>query len=74
MGPKPIGNRLLIALAMIALTGLGLSVASAQTGSQPQNTRSAVASLGLRPHLCCLRPRRRPAEQEQRRWTFAQRR
>src|SRR5215469_10906344 len=46
MGPKPIGNRLLIALAMIALTGLGLSVASAQTGSQPQNTRSAVVTSG----------------------------
>ncbi len=34
-------NRLLIPLAVIALTGLGLSVADAQTGSQSQPLRSA---------------------------------
>jgi hypothetical protein len=39
-------TRLLIRLAMIALTGFGLSVANAQTGSQSQNTRSAVATSG----------------------------
>jgi hypothetical protein len=33
-------------LAMIALTGLGLSIASAQTSSQLQNTRSAAATSG----------------------------
>ena len=32
-------TRLLIPLAMIALTGLGLSVANAQTSAQSQNTR-----------------------------------
>jgi hypothetical protein len=31
---------------MIALTGLGLSVASAQTGSQSQNTGRAAATSG----------------------------
>jgi hypothetical protein len=54
MGRKPIGTsstRLLIPLAMVALTGFGLSVASAQTGSQsptirPANARSAVATSG----------------------------
>ncbi len=39
-------TRLLIPLAMIALTGLGPSVASAQTSSQSQNTRSAAATSG----------------------------
>jgi hypothetical protein len=39
-------TRLLIPLAMIALTGLGLSVASAQTSSQSQNTRSVAATSG----------------------------
>jgi hypothetical protein len=44
-------TRLLSALAMIALTGLGLSVAGAQTSSQsptvrPANTRSAAATSG----------------------------
>ena len=39
-------TRLLIPLAMIALTGLGVSVASAQTSSQWQNTRSATATSG----------------------------
>jgi len=33
---------LLIPMAMIALTGLGLSVAGAQISSQSQNTRSAT--------------------------------
>src|SRR5690349_7011353 len=49
MGRKGIGRsstRLLIPLAMIALTGLGLSVASAQTNPQSQNTRGAVATSG----------------------------
>jgi hypothetical protein len=54
MGREPIGTsstRLLIPLAMVALTGFGLSVASAQTGSQsptirPANARSAVATSG----------------------------
>ncbi|MGA8697759.1 MAG: hypothetical protein WB689_28780, partial [Xanthobacteraceae bacterium] len=54
MRQKLIGRsstRLLIPLAMIALTGLGLSVASALTSSQsptirPANTRSAVATSG----------------------------
>ncbi len=35
---------LLIPLAMIALTGLGLSVASAQTGLQSQNTKAAATN------------------------------
>jgi hypothetical protein len=54
MGRKPIGTsstRLLIPLAMVALTGFGLSVASAQPSSQsptirPANARSAVATSG----------------------------
>jgi hypothetical protein len=54
MGREPIGTsstRLLIPLAMVALTGFGLSVASAQTSSQsptirPANARSAVATSG----------------------------
>jgi hypothetical protein len=54
MGRKPIGRsatQLLIPLAMVALTGLGLSVASAQTSSQSPiirsaNARSAVATSG----------------------------
>jgi hypothetical protein len=46
MEPKLIGIRLLVPLAMIALTGLGLSVASAQTSSQSQNTRSAAVTSG----------------------------
>ena len=47
MGRKLIGrssSRLLILLAMIALTGLGVSVASAQTGSQSQIVRPATTS------------------------------
>jgi hypothetical protein len=39
-------TRLLIPLAMIALTGLGLSVTSAQTSSQSQYTRNAAATSG----------------------------
>ena len=39
-------TRLLIPLAMIALTGLGLSVANAQTSAQSQNTRRAAATSG----------------------------
>src|SRR3974390_702361 len=39
-------TRLLIPLAMIALTVLGDSVASAQTNSQSQNSRSATATSG----------------------------
>ena len=47
MGRKLIGrssSRLLILLAMIGLTGLGVSVASAQTGSQSQIVRPAATS------------------------------
>jgi hypothetical protein len=39
-------TRLLSPLALIVLTGLGLSVAGAQTSSQSQNTRSAAATSG----------------------------
>ena len=49
MERKRIGRssaRLLFPLAMIALTGLGLSVASAQTSLQSQNTRRAAATSG----------------------------
>jgi hypothetical protein len=54
MQRKPIGRSstwLLIALAMIALTGLGVPVAGAQTSTQsqitrPASTRSAVATSG----------------------------
>jgi hypothetical protein len=44
MERKLIGR--LIPLAMMALVGLGLSVAGAQTSSQPQKPRSAVAVSG----------------------------
>jgi hypothetical protein len=65
MGRKPIGTsstRLLIPLAMVALTGFGLSVASAQTGSQsptirPANARSAVATRGSGQHYFEFRSR-----------------
>jgi hypothetical protein len=49
MERKRIGRfstRLLIPLAMIALTGLSLSVGSAQTSSQSQNTRRVAAPSG----------------------------
>jgi len=49
MDPKRIGRsstRLLIPLAVIAVTGLSLSAASAQTSSQSQNTRSAATTSG----------------------------
>jgi hypothetical protein len=50
MGRKRIGRssttRLLIPLAIIAVTGLSLSVASAQTDAQSQNTRRAAATSG----------------------------
>src|SRR3974377_265806 len=49
MGRKLIGrssNRLLIPLAMIVLTGLGLSGAGAQTSPQSQNTKSATPTSG----------------------------
>ena len=39
-------THLLIPLAMIALTGLGLSVASAQTSSPSQNARNVAATSG----------------------------
>jgi hypothetical protein len=49
MQRKRIGRsstRLLIPLAIIAVTGLSLSVASAQTSSLSQNTRRAAATSG----------------------------
>jgi len=49
MERKRIGRsstRLLIPLAIIAVTGLSLSVASAQTSSQSQDTRRVAATSG----------------------------
>jgi hypothetical protein len=50
-------TRLLIHLAMIALTGLGSSVASAQVSSQSQNTRSVAATSGSGPYYFEFRSR-----------------
>jgi hypothetical protein len=50
-------TRLLIPLAMIALTGLGPSVASAQISPQPQNTRSVATTSGSGPYYFEFRSR-----------------
>jgi hypothetical protein len=48
-------TRLLIPLAMITLTGLGLSVASAQTSSHSsQNPRSARFTRGMSEAVCLI--------------------
>jgi hypothetical protein len=39
-------TRLLVPVAMIALMSFGPSMARAQTGSQSQNARSAIATSG----------------------------
>jgi len=50
-------TRLLIPLAMIALTGLGSSVASTQSSAQSQNTRSVAATSGSGPYYFEFRSR-----------------
>ena len=72
-------TRLPVLLTLIVTTGLGLSVAGAQTSSNPHERIRAVLrrisfspSLGLRSHFCCIRPRRRDAGQEKRCWAFAE--
>jgi hypothetical protein len=50
-------TRLLIPLAMIALMGLGSSVASTQSSAQSQNTRSVAATSGSGPYYFEFRSR-----------------